>query len=245
MLLLSGCAVTEPKSFILKTDLPADFKITADIYYLPATGETCTMPPTTSSYIPGRKRLKSERQEVAHSVEFTIPLSDTAGGCPLVLRSVRFDMQGKWGPDDSDMSNDGAGISFVDLSDSTSTPDQNNKIYNGECQWLFRTDGSERHIIKILKCRAVDEGGRVLKQLAGGVLERDSLVNKTVNVSFKVAEEGKPYYKGSWLKTPVGWKPCTGRWGTKNEEFCTVPPKFTDFKMSDGRICTVYPNCTE
>ncbi|MEB0123976.1 hypothetical protein QN391_25330 [Pseudomonas sp. CCI1.2] len=238
VVLFVGCSTTGSKSFTLKTNLPADFKVTADVYYSPATNATCVMPPTTSSYIPGRKRLKSEVQDIEHSVEFEIPLSDSAGGCPLVLRSVRLDIQGRWGPDADDVSSDIAGLSFLDQSDKI------NKLYNGECQWFFRTAGPNRYLIKVIKCLAVDEQGVALKQPAGGVLQRDSLINTIVNVTFKVAAEDSPYYNRSWMKTSVGWKPCTGRWGSNNEELCISPPKFTDYRMSE-KTCTVYPSCTE
>ncbi len=242
--LISGCVTPASESFILKTDLPANFRLQIDAYYTPATGETCTMPPRTPEYIPGQKRFKSEMQEADHSVEFSIPLTDSARGCPLVLKSVGLYLQGKWGVADRAKSNDSAGISFVDSL--AMEPSLKNKFYNGECQWLFRTVGSERHIIKILRCRAIDEKGQVLKQMAGGVLTRDQLAGKTVTWTFKVAKEEEPYMGDTWIKFENGWKRCMGKGLDDRYGFCRGNSKdFKPFKMPDGRDCTIYPNCTE
>jgi len=235
---INGCSLLPAEKFTLQADMPAEFRLKADAYYVPATGETCTVP---KGYTP-RKRFSGKVQKDAHTTTFKIPLTDTPlpGGCPLVLKSLKLDVEGWWGPKATNLGGDYGAISFVDKQAEFSL-----KLYNGQCQWLFRTMGPYRYIVKILQCRAIDEKGEVLNRLAGGVLQRDQLAGKVVNMDFKVANEEEPYYDGFWQKTPVGWKACTGRWGTQNEEYCTVPPQFIDFKMPDGKPCSVYPTCME
>ena len=115
-------------------------------------------------------------------------------------------------------------------------------VFQGQCQWLFRTVGSRRFIRKILQCRALDANGVVQKSLMGGSMLRDGLAGRTVKLVLTEAKEEQPYFGRSWLETPKGWKPCIE---TKETFRCQNPPTFTDFKMPDGRDCTVYPNCTE
>ncbi|MEB0122917.1 hypothetical protein QN391_19825 [Pseudomonas sp. CCI1.2] len=151
-----------------------------------------------------------------------------------------MDIQGKWGPGADDVSNDVAGLSFVDQSNKT------NNVYNGECQWLFRTVGPQHHIIKLLKCRAVDDKGDVLKQLAGGVLERDLLVGRAVSINFTIAKKESPAIDGNWIEFPAGWKRCLGKDFSDRDAYCGENRKeFKSFIMPDGRDCNVYPNCIE
>jgi hypothetical protein len=243
-----GCVFAPAESFTLQAEVPADFRVKVDAYYEPASGETCQAPPRQRGKVaPNRKFFTSEFQSIARTAEFQIPLTTRAGGCPLVLSSLRLNLRGKWGPDRHDGSNDFASLSFYDelADDRPGFPAFGVQEFQGQCQWLFRTVGPERAIIKILHCRAVDADGQMVKRMAGGVLQRDQLPDRTVRMVFRMANQEAPYFDLYWFKTPSGWKPCGGRWGRDIEELCLEPPQFKDFKMPDGRTCTVYPNCTE
>lgn len=245
-LALAGCSA--PPTFTLQADLPAHFKFTGDAYYVPAPGETCSVPDYIDGRRPDRTFFKSDYNEAAHRVEFQVPLTDTVKGCPLVLRSMLVQVRGKWraariNEDFND--SDSASLSFRDAlpADYAGMPASGVRQFDGQCHWMFRTVGPQRHIIKLLKCQSLEDG-QLQAWKPGGVLQRDQLPGKTVRLVIGLSAEEEPYYDDFWLKTPEGWRPCTGRWGTKNEELCTTPPQFTDFKLN-GRTCTVYPNCTE
>lgn len=245
---LAGCAT--PETFTLQADLPAHFKFTGDAYYVPAPGENCSLPAYIDGRKPDRKFFKSDYVETAHRVEFQVPLTDTVKGCPLVLRSMLVDVGGKWGERKwgsgwLDISSDSASLSFRDTlpANYAGMPASGTRQFDGQCHWMFRTFGKQRNLIKLLKCQSLEDG-QLQKWKPGGVLQRDQLPGKTVRLVIGLSAEEEPYYDDAWIKTPEGWRPCTGRWGTKNEEFCTAPPQFTDFKLN-GRTCTVYPNCTE
>ncbi|NUU34981.1 hypothetical protein HNQ83_07900 [Pseudomonas sp. C2B4] len=243
-----GCVFAPAENFTLQAEVPADFRVKADAFYVPATGETCEAPPRQRGKVaPNRKFFTSEYQSVARTSEFQIPLTTRAGGCPLVLRSLKLNLDAKWGTHWSHIGGDFASLAFRDVlgPDFPAFPGAGVQEFQGQCQWLFRTVGPNRAIVKILHCRAIDADGQMLNRMAGGVLQRDQLPGRTVRMVFKMARQEQPYYRGWWFETPGGWKPCTGRWGTSNEEWCTHPPTFTDFKLPDGRTCTVYPNCTE
>ena len=94
-------------------------------------------------------------------------------------------------------------------------------------------------------CRALNANGDMEKRMIGGRLHRDQLADSTVRLVLSVSKEEEPYFNRYWIKTAAGWKPCKGNWGRDIEELCVSPPQFKNFKMPDGRDCTVYPNCTE
>lgn len=243
-----GCVFAPAESFTLQAEVPADFRVKVDAYYEPATGETCEAPPRQRGEVaPNRKFFTSEYQSIARTAEFQVPLTTRPGGCPLVLSSLRLNLDAKWGTRWSDIGGDFASLSFYDelADDRPGFSATGVQAFQGQCQWLFRTVGPKRNIRKILHCRAVDANGQMLKRMAGGVLQRDQLPGRTVRMVFNMANQEAPYFDLYWFKTPSGWKPCGGRWGRDIEELCLEPPQFKDFKMPDGRTCTVYPSCTE
>ncbi|MGE1153151.1 hypothetical protein [Pseudomonas kitaguniensis] len=227
----------QTESFTFQAELPENFTVGAVTHYESASGEMCSK----------RKAFRSKERNAANLVELQLPLTDTAKGCSMVLKKVVLHIEGKWGERELEMSLQRAGLSIRDEPSETvrSFPTSGPLIFQGQCQWFFRTTGPRRYIVKILECRALDANGVVQKQLAGAALQRDQLAGKTVKMVLTVSKEEKPYFDRYWLKTTSGWKPCKGNWGRDIEELCVTPPQFKPFKMPDGRDCTVYPNCTE
>jgi len=247
-LVLTGCSLVPVKSFTLQTELPANFGFKAKAYYEPAPGETCELPPRRPGHIPGIKYFESPVQTEAHTSELTVPLTDREGGCPLALRHFSYRIEAKYGSHWSDSSRASAGLSFRDeLPEGLPAfPESGMQTFEGECHWWFRTVGPYRRIIKLLNCRSTGVDGKLQKYTASGMLQSNQVVGKVVRFVFRETERQTPYYQSAWVETDKGWKPCTGRWGTPNEEFCLEVPRFTDFKLpDDDRRCTVYPNCTE
>ena len=245
-LVMSGCSMTPPKTFTVRAEVPENFTVTGTADYVPGPGESCTGRSGKPFRI-GRLHFKPEQPNTAHQVEFKVPLTDTEHGCPTVLQELTMNIEGQWGKRERDMSLASAGF-FISqepsaLSPATSTPQA--QVFNGQCQWLFRTVGSKRVIRKILQCRAVGANGEMEKRMIGGRLHRDQLADSTVKLVLSVAKEEEPYFDRYWIKTAAGWKPCKGNWGRDIEELCISPPQFKNFKMPDGRDCTVYPSCTE
>ncbi|MFW9103180.1 hypothetical protein ACOI8A_23980 [Pseudomonas sp. P4795] len=233
-LVASGCSMAQTESFTFQADIPENFTVSPMAYYESASGESCS----------GHNLIQSEQPKGVRPVEFKLSLTDTAKGCSMVLTKVVLHIEGQWGKRELDMSLQTAGLSIHDEpSEAVRTfPPSGPLVFQGQCQWLFRTMGPYRYIVKILECRALDANGVVQKSLAGGALQRDQLAGKTVKLVLTVAKEEQPYFGRSWLETPKGWKPCIE---TKETFRCQTPPTFTDFKMPDGRDCSVYPNCTE
>ncbi|MBV6826125.1 hypothetical protein KUF73_24625 [Pseudomonas sp. PD9R] len=248
-LVSGGCVFAPAQSFTLQADVPADFRVKADAFYVPATGETCQAPPRKRGEVaPNRKFFTSEYQNVARTAEFEVPLTTRAGGCPLVLSSLKLNLDAKWGTRWSDIGGDFASLSFRDVLDTDfpAFPVSGVQAFQGQCQWLFRTVGPKRAIVKILHCRAVDSDGHMVKRMAGGVLQRDQLPGQTVRMVFRMAAEERPFGRDTWIRFPQGWKRCLGESLEDQDAFCRGnTTDFKSFKMPDGRECTVYPNCTE
>ena len=244
---VSGCSLAQTESFTVQAELPENFTVNGTAYYEPAPGERCMAPSGEERRGPGRKFFKSEQPKTAHLLEFKVPLTDTAHGCSMVLQDVELAIRGQWGKRDLDMGLDSAALAITDelLEGAPSLSTSESLVFQGQCQWFFRTVGSKRYIRKILQCRALDTNGVVQKSLAGGALLRDQLAGKTVKLVLTEVKEELPYFDRYWIKTIRGWKPCKGNWGRDIEELCVTPPQFKPFKMPDGRDCTVYPNCTE
>jgi hypothetical protein len=123
---------------------------------------------------------------------------------------------------------------------------QGESTINGQCQWLFRTIGPERYIAKILDCKAIDAQGNVTKSRPIGAYTLDQLPGKTVKLNIKLAEEEIPGWQDTWIKVPNGWKRCMGKSYEDQLAFCRGNHKdFSTFRMPDGKVCSIYPGCTE
>ncbi|WP_411388344.1 hypothetical protein [Pseudomonas sp. MPB23] len=234
---VSGCSLLPTESFNFQAELPENFTISATTYYDAASGESC----------PGHKVVKSEQPKGTQLIELKLPLTERVKGCSRVLKSVVLNIKGQWGKRDLDMSLQKGVLSIRDEPTETTRPfpASGPLVFQGQCQWLFRTSGPNRVIRKILQCRALDANGVVQKRLVGGSMLREGLAGRTVKLVLTEAKEEEPYFDRYWIKTTSGWKPCKGNWGRDIEELCVSPPQFKTFKMPDGRDCTVYPNCTE
>ncbi|WP_241693743.1 hypothetical protein [Pseudomonas sp. OTU750018] len=226
---LSACSSLSPlggERFTLEGELPADFSLKAQAHYGVANG--CD----------GRSQAKSfetDFQSDPQQYQFTIPTSYREGLCEMRLARVGLFIHGRYGDKDWQQTYDNGGLVIVDKLPQGAPAFQSDGTLTkqAECSWTFQISKLYLEISKLLSCNGV-----------GVHLARDGLAGKTVQLGFKVSADERPYMNGYWLKTKPGWKPCTGRWGTKFEELCTEPPQFRTFEMN-GRECTVYPNCTE
>ncbi len=235
---VSGCSILQTESFTFQAELPENFTVGAVTHYESASGEMCSK----------RKAFRSKERNAAQLIELQLPLTDTAKGCSMVLKKVVLHITGQWGKRELDMSLQRASITIRDEPSETvhPFPISGPLVFQGQCQWFFRTAGQKRYIRKILECRALDANGVVQKQLAGAALQRDQLAGKTVKMVLTVAREELPAVGDNWIKFPTGWKRCMGKGLDDLYGFCRENiTDFKSFKMPDGRDCSVYPNCTE
>lgn len=243
---VSGCSVIKPAdSFTLVTELPPGFSIQGEATYVPRMGEICSVPAKTGRSYQGRKFFKQELSDSAQTARFEVPLTSAEGGCLLVLKSFSYEVDAKYGAAQLNLGRDYTGIAFKDgIADSQNPPSP--LVLQKQCEWLFRTVGTNRYIAKILKCKSVATPEQASGTVAEGPLRLAELKAKTVKVIFVISSEETPYMEDTWVKFPKGWKRCMGENLEDPYGFCSGnTTDFKPFKMPDRRDCNIYPNCTE
>ncbi|HCG0884827.1 TPA: hypothetical protein NJH56_000589 [Pseudomonas aeruginosa] len=244
LLLIQGCtALDKSNSFTLTADLPPEFTYEATATYRPAKSETCTVPggkDTQIGYNSGREKYERDSK---------VLLRRTVSGCPLVLQSIDFYIYGWYGKSWRDFGRDSALIvvreKLVEVKKGTFNAAGESE-FAGQCQWLFRTAGKTRVLRKLLDCKRMDEPGVQRKAKPFVAYTLDQLPGKTVKLKIKLADEEKPGWGDTWVKVPGGWKRCMGKSFDDQRAYCNGNYKdFSTFRMPDGRICTIYPGCTE
>ncbi|MNO93164.1 hypothetical protein D3C76_847560 [compost metagenome] len=242
--LTAGCASSQPNTFTFTADLPPDFVYQAIAVYVPAKGETCSVPGGRNTEVVYNMDWRENYQPTAE-----IALRRTVSGCPLVIRRIELEIFGRYGKARGDF---GADIASVFIRDKVE--DQYKSIVNeagessfyGECQWLFRTSGKPRILRKLLNCKTIDAQGERGTSQPFAAYTPDQLPGKTVKMHIKLADEEKPGWGDTWVKVPNGWKRCMGKGYEDQRGYCNGNYKdFSGFQMPDGKQCTIYPGCTE
>ncbi|HDS1738130.1 hypothetical protein [Pseudomonas sp. BP8] len=246
MVLVMGCSVLgKSESFTFIPDLPPDFTFDVTAEYVPATGETCSVPGGRNTHV-GFNKIDRE-----YKSSIDIVLYRTVSGCPLMLDLVEITITGVIGRSQK------ASYTAYHYARVGVYPELDERFkgtfnaageseFSGQCQWFFRTIGRKRTITKILTCRNTDTQGNVTKGLPFKAYTLDQLPGKTVRLKIKLAEEEKPGWGDNWVKVPGGWKRCMGERFEDSTAYCNGNYKdFSTFRMLDGRVCTIYPGCIE
>ncbi|SDM76521.1 hypothetical protein SAMN04489799_0191 [Pseudomonas azotoformans] len=237
---LTGCGGKPVDRFTLEVDLPAEFELKTAANYLPATGETCTLPRRRGKR-PERKVFFTDFKAAASRVSYELPLSEKIENCPSVLRSLEFEFYAKWGKRDTDVGGSFAAISIRDPSDADirGMPVTGVQELHKQCRWLFRTAGPQHVIVKVLKCSSSGAAVPLSRPV-----QRDQLPGKTLRMVLTMTDEEEPYFDNNWVVVPGGWKRCRGKNFEDLDAFCNGnTTDFKPIKMPDGRICDVYPSC--
>jgi len=242
--LTAGCATSQSNTFTFTADLPPDFAYQAIAVYVPAKGETCTVPGGRNTEVGYNMKWRENYQPNAE-----IALRRTVSGCPLVISRIELKIYGTYGKDRGDF---GADIASVFIRDEVE--DQYKSVINnagestfyGECQRLFRTVGTKRRIVKLLDCKTTDVQGERGRGQPFAAYTPDQLPGTTVKMHIKLADEERPGWGDTWVKVPNGWKRCMGKGFEDQRAYCNGNyTDFSGFQMPDGKQCTIYPGCTE
>ncbi|EPJ96322.1 hypothetical protein [Pseudomonas psychrophila] len=244
MALVAGCVMGKSESFTFTADLPPNFAYYAVAKYAPAKGETCTVTLDDNPYLGFNREWRT-----AYKPESEIPIYRTVKGCRLAIYKIDLEINATYGETRGDFSGDTTAVIIRDHLEEQYKGTFNNageSSISGQCQWLFRTVGPERYIIKLLDCKKIDDQGWVTKGRPVGAYTLDQLPGKTVTLKIKLADEERPGWGDTWVKFPNGWKRCMGKSFEDQDAYCFGNHKdFSSFKMPDGRSCTIYPGCTE
>ena len=242
--LSAGCATEPPNTFTFTADLPPDFAYVAAVYYEPEQGQTCTVDRRDNLAPVFNSQWRTEYKPDAR-----ITIRKTVKGCPLVVRRISLEINAAYGATQRDSSKDeGMVIVREELEDRYKRSfDSNgeNAIY-GQCEWWFRTMGKPRILRKILDCKESDPQGNRGTGKPFAAYTLDQLPGKTIKLAVRLAEEERPGWGDTWVRVPNGWKRCMGKGYEDQRGYCNGNyTDFSTFKMVDGRICTIYPGCTE
>ena len=242
--ILTGCSAGRSETFTFTADLPPNFYYHADAVYVPAKGETCTVPGNKNTWVEYNRHWRKDYKN-----ESTIALYRTVSGCPLVISSFRLKIYGIYGEDRDDYSGDNAIVVARKVIptefEKKFTPEGVSAFY-GRCKWYFRTIGKTRVLRKLLICKDADANGNLSPYKPWAPYALNQLPGKTVKIKITLDKEEKPYMKDTWVKVPNGWKRCMGKSFEDQSAFCYGNYKdFSSYIMPDGKQCTIYPGCTE
>ncbi|QXZ17432.1 hypothetical protein KVQ82_29815 [Pseudomonas sp. AO-1] len=242
--LLAGCVARPTDSFTFTADLPPGFVYQAIAKYEPDAGETCSVPDGRNTAVGYNLQWRENYAAVSE-----IAIRRTVRGCPLVIRKIDLELYFAYGKDRGDFASDYAAVAIrgelEEKYKGTFDKTGESRFY-GQCQWLFRTSGKPRILRKLLDCKKADELGALAQGHPFAAYTVDQLPGKTVRMKIGLAEEERPAIGKTWVKVPNGWKRCMGDNFEDQDAFCFGNhTDFSTFQMVDGRICTIYPGCTE
>ena len=242
--LAAGCVMGKSESFIFTADLPPNFAYYAVAKYAPAKGETCTVTLDDNPYLGFNREWRT-----AYKPESKIPIYRTVKGYRLAIYKIDLEINATYGKTRGDFGGDTTAVIIREQLEAQYKGVFNTvgeSFINGQCQWLFRTQGPKRRLSKGLDCKKIDDQGLVTKGRPVGAYTLDQLSGKTVKLKIKLADEERPGWGDTWVKFPNGWKRCMGKSFEDQDAYCFGNHKdFSSFKMPDGRSCTIYPGCTE
>ncbi|UZE11903.1 hypothetical protein [Pseudomonas sp. B21-053] len=244
LILTVGCsAVGKPESFTFVPDIPPNFKYELTATYVPAKGQTCTVPGGRNTQV-GFNKINTPYKDTSE-----IELYRTVSDCPLALNHVEIKITGIFGPKRGDSSYDYASFAvrpeLLERHMGTFSDEGTGEFF-GECMWSFRTTGPKRYLIKLLTCKKMDAQGNVARSRPFTAYTLTQLPGKTVRLKIKLADEEKPAWGDTWVEVPGGWKRCMGKGFEDQRAYCNGNYKdFSTFRMVDERVCTIYPGCTE
>lgn len=243
--LASGCsAMDSSDSFTLSADLPADFAYVATVTYVPAWGQNCTLGKGDNMTPQFNREWRTQYKPDAQ-----IAIRRISKGCELLLYRIELDINATYGKDWGDIGGDSAAIAVrenLSSADKGTFNAAGESEILGQCQWLFRTIGPKRYITKILTCKSTDAQGNVTRGQPFAAYTLDQLPGKTVRLKIKLAAEERPGWGDTWVKVPGGWKRCMGKNFEDQRAYCNGNyTDFSTFRMPDGRICSIYPGCSE
>ncbi|WP_416739196.1 hypothetical protein ACM1ZW_20575 [Pseudomonas sp. NFX71] len=242
--LTNGCAKSQPDTFTFTADLPNNFVYQAIAEYVPVDGETCTVPGGRNTAVVHNPIL---RKSYVRNSE--IAIYRMVSGCKLVIHRIKLDIHSKYGNSSWDFGEDFATVvirSELEEKYKNTFNEAGESSFYGQCEWLFRTMGPKRRIVKLLDCKATDALGKRDRGHPFSAYTLDQLQGTTVKMKITLAAEERPGWGDTWVQVPGGWKRCMGKSFEDQDAFCFGNySDFSTFKMPDGRICTIYPGCTE
>jgi len=244
LVFIASCKTEPPNTFKFTADLPPGFAYVAAVHYTPENGQTCTLA-RRDNLAP----VFNSKWRTDYKPDAEITIRKTVKGCPLVISRIALEINASYYKARGDFGGD-EGMVFLGNDIEEQYKGTFNKAgestFYGQCGWWFRTAGAQRRIVKILDCKTTDAQGVRGTGKTYSAYGLDQLPGKTVRMKIELAREEKPYFRDTWVQFPNGWKRCMGERFEDQDAFCRGNyTDFSTFTMPNGRICTIYPGCTE
>ncbi|TFH83460.1 MULTISPECIES: hypothetical protein [Pseudomonas] len=241
---LGGCRTEPPNTFKFTADLPPGFAYVAAVYYVPEKGHTCTLD-RRDNLAP----VFNSKWRTDYKPDAEITIRKIVKGCPLVVRKISLEINSAYGKDWGDISGDQGMVIIRDVLEEqykNTFNDAGESFIYSQCEWWFRTVGTNRRIVKILDCSSSNAQGTREQGKTFSAFTLEQLPGKTMELKVRLAKEEKPAIGDTWVKVPNGWKRCMGDNAEDQYAFCYGNyTDFSTFTMPDGQVCTIYPGCTE
>ncbi|MDF9618894.1 hypothetical protein P5705_14695 [Pseudomonas entomophila] len=241
---LVGCAEEQTNTFKLVGELPPDFAYAAVAHYRPEPGTKCAIADWGKTMHHFNRHWRNEYKPTS-----IIEIRKVIEGCEMVVRSIKIRILAKYGKSFQDMAEDNAGIGIHTVLKEGGRRKMNmpdGDAFYGVCEWLFRTYGPDRKLIKGLYCKKDNERGEKSVGKPSGVYTVDQLPGSTIRMNIRVADKERPSIRNTWIEFPNGWKRCLGEGEDDVYGFCDDNPgRFSEFRMHTGEMCTIYPGCRE
>ncbi|MEW5544518.1 hypothetical protein [Pseudomonas soli] len=239
---VAGCAEEKPNTFKFVGELPPDFGYAAVVLYEPEPGTKCEVTDWRRTMPSFNRNWPKEYNPVLN-----IEIRKTIKGCRMIVSHIKIRIMASYGSDFYHRSEDRANVGIYTELDEKYRRVMNTEdgdTFYGKCQWLFRTMGPDRVIRKILDCKKDKERGEVSLGSPFGAYLASQLPGKTVRMNIRLEDKEIPSIGDTWVEFPSGWKRCLGKGVEDMYGFCRGnTTDFINFKMPDGRICNIYPNC--
>jgi hypothetical protein len=244
LIAVAGCAEEKPNTFKLVGELPPDFGYEAVALYEPEPGTKCEVTDWRRTMPSFNRNWPKE-----YSPTSNIEIRKMIKGCRMIVRHIKIKIMATYGNAFHQRSEDRANIGvYTELDEKyrrVMNAEDGDTFY-GECQWRFRTMGPDRNLRKLLNCKKDNERGELVVGSPFGAYLVDQLPGKTIRMNIRLSENERPSGGDTWVEFPTGWKRCLGKGVDDMYGFCRGnTTDFIDFKMPDGRICSIYPNCGE
>ncbi|MFJ4345246.1 hypothetical protein [Pseudomonas sp. NPDC089401] len=239
--LLAGCREEASNTFTLVGELPENFSYHGVAWYRQEFDSQC------DAGFRGVSINKDWRKN--YNPVTKIEIRKVANGCSMVVRHLELKIRAKYGSTIHEITGDPANVGIYEVLDKKyhrEFDESGGDVFYGVCQWMFRTFGTDRVLMRSMSCKKDNERGEKGLGHPFAAYTVDQLPGKIVRMNIRVDRRHTPSMRNTWVEFPNGWKRCAGKGAEDTGGFCDGNySDFIDFEIPGGRRCSIYPGCEE
>ena len=233
-------------------ETPANFYASYTAYYEPRTPEECQFYSVgTGGYYTRDGKQKSETSKTSdleQTIKFRVPLTYHLGTCTMQLSRLKTSIES------ANNKGSSTSLKIINTTPKTNKNILREKIVRNLCEPSFVILTAHTDFNKLsmyLPCEIANEQWQRSEPPSHQpdlykVISLDELRRTPVRYIYRITQNERPLFPKNWRKSDNGWKPCAPISKSLGEGECSHSESiFTNFQTPDGRICTIYPGCTE